>query len=738
MHLLVEIQNYNMAITRAQQARQMLKKGGEPVVQGGVENYLGRQPEVQAPRKWQSGPDKPPTELAYITEAEKKLLLKTDIHGSLKEGPNEGPAGIMSLDSFGDIGGAGAGGADTDPGGGYDTGAGGGGFSGQGPGESKQEFEDRKEQQKKDLEKFEKDQADYFKSEEFKKEKKEAAKARKKRLRDDRKKRQQRIRDILSGKFGVNNPFGLNPTELADLKALGYDPTLGLEGIGKELGAPGAIKGPNEFTADVLKQALEKSDRLSGVNLATFQNRPLDAPVPGALLNIAKGLGLLDPKINREFFSDRDYKSIFGKDKKSVLEGGKLTYDGLPVSQSQFEMLSPAEMEEVYGNYMDRRMSGEIDAYGNPTIQKPDDESDPCLGPNPPAYCFTRNEDPTPTAPPVFTPAFRFMNRGGMVEDAPMGGIMDLETARQMLFIGGIAKGISKGLKSVTRGLKKVAKSPLGKAALLGAVGFGIPGTGFGGLFGRASFGGPALGAFGKFGIGPTLFANPTIAAMKTQGLEKGFFPKFFENMTGLKVAGLSGLAGALLANVGKDDDDDFNIEEYYKMAGIDIPENQYRFLAEGGSEDLSKDPNYKGWVKLYEKNPDIAAMNDKHKEYLTFYQREQNKQAEGSREPVAKKTMPLLDLEGQEMDFRQDGGFVPIGRMEKADDVPARLSKNEFVFTADAVRNAGGGDVDKGAEVMYNTMKNLEAGGEVSEETQGLEGARKMFQTSQRLGEVI
>ena len=60
---------------------------------------------------------------------------------------------------------------------------------------------------------------------------------------------------------------------------------------------------------------------------------------------------------------------------------------------------------------------------------------------------------------------------------------------------------------------------------------------------------------------------------------------------------------------------------------------------------------------------------------------------------------------------------------------------KNEFVFTADAVRNAGEGDIDKGAEVMYNMMKNLEAGGEVSEESQGLEGARKMFQTSQRLG---
>jgi hypothetical protein len=110
----------------------------------------------------------------------------------------------------------------------------------------------------------------------------------------------------------------------------------------------------------------------------------------------------------------------------------------------------------------------------------------------------------------------------------------------------------------------------------------------------------------------------------------------------------------------------------------------------------------------------------------------------EGSKEPVAKKTLPLLDMGGKEKDYRETGGFVDMGRMEKADDVPARLSKNEFVFTADAVRNAGEGDIDKGAEVMYNMMKNLEAGGEVSEESQGLEGARKMFQTSQRLGEVI
>jgi len=74
----------------------------KPVIQGGVQNYLGKQPEVQAPRKWKSAPDKPETELAYITKAEKDLILKANIHGGLERGPNMGPSGIMSLDSFGD------------------------------------------------------------------------------------------------------------------------------------------------------------------------------------------------------------------------------------------------------------------------------------------------------------------------------------------------------------------------------------------------------------------------------------------------------------------------------------------------------------------------------------------------------------------------------------------------------------------------------------------------------------
>ena len=117
---------------------------------------------------------------------------------------------------------------------------------------------------------------------------------------------------------------------------------------------------------------------------------------------------------------------------------------------------------------------------------------------------------------------------------------------------------------------------------------------------------------------------------------------------------------------IGKDkDDDEMDLDEYYRKNSIniaDIRNNPYNFLA-----------------------PRFAADGGLMR---TGY-------AEGSKEPVAKETMPLIDMDGKEMDLREDGGFVPLGRMERADDVPARLSKNEFVFTADAVRNAGEGDID-------------------------------------------
>ena len=262
----------------------------------------------------------------------------------------------------------------------------------------------------------------------------------------------------------------------------------------------------------------------------------------------------------------------------------------------------------------------------------------------------------------------RFMAEGG-----PIGGIMDIESGRQMYFLG-------KLVKKATRAVKKIVKSPIGKAALIGGLTFGIPKTSFGGLLGTAK---------------GTAFKNFLASKATDLGLLKAG-----GGLTGKGLLALGGLgltAAPLIFGTGEEDDEDQTLDrgERLDIARIRANPNLFlarRFVAEGGS----------------------------------------------MKEPVAKKTMPLLDMGGKEMDLREEGGFVPIGRMEKADDVPARLSKNEFVFTADAVRNAGDGDVDKGAEVMYNMMKNLEAGGDVSKESQGLEGARKMFQTSQRLEEVL
>ena len=106
--------------------------------------------------------------------------------------------------------------------------------------------------------------------------------------------------------------------------------------------------------------------------------------------------------------------------------------------------------------------------------------------------------------------------------------------------------------------------------------------------------------------------------------------------------------------------------------------------------------------------NPDMLAMALYGRSYdqLTYTQKSAiddmlaTKKAEGG----------IMNLGGKEMDLRAKGGFVPIGKKEKADDVPARLSKNEFVFTARAVRGAGKGDVRKGAKRMYDLMRQYEA----------------------------
>jgi hypothetical protein len=97
---------------------------GDYAVQAGIKNYLGKQKTATVPIKWKSGKDHPDTELAYITKPEKELLIKLDLHGSMKDGKlNKGPGGIISLNSGGSgNGGNGGSGDGGSGGGGTDTG----------------------------------------------------------------------------------------------------------------------------------------------------------------------------------------------------------------------------------------------------------------------------------------------------------------------------------------------------------------------------------------------------------------------------------------------------------------------------------------------------------------------------------------------------------------------------------------------------------------------------------------
>jgi len=129
---------------------------------------------------------------------------------------------------------------------------------------------------------------------------------------------------------------------------------------------------------------------------------------------------------------------------------------------------------------------------------------------------------------------------------------------------------------------------------------------------------------------------------------------------------------------------------DYYKNLDLEKALRTFRMLKERDPEDME--------------------------ELIQFFKDRKMDAAEGGlmRENFALGTRPTEQESGLgglpiEADMRYTGGFMPYGEVEKADDVPARLSKNEFVFTADAVRAAGGGSVNEGAKKMYQAMKQLE-----------------------------
>jgi hypothetical protein len=412
------------------------------------------------------------------------------------------------------------------------------------------------------------------------------------------------------------------------------------------------------------------------------------------------------------------------------------------------------------------------------------------------------------------TPTITLAN-GGRANYAG-GGIANL---RQGYFLGKLVKSITKPFKKAFKGFKKIAKSPMGKMALLALGGYYAGG---GNLFGlqRAGMSGFKMGNL----PGASFFSKKPILSPDAIGSDK-VFPKLMK--TGVDVAktaadpsgnfltkslgfmkdnplatimATSGLSGAYTAYLNNKREDE-TMADYQRRLEIErgnfapIPVDPVQFAANGGrmgfadggdDEDEDESIRSKALGALYQK---LAMGGSAGLPPVTMQTEGQDTQSFGDDEstgmpqatPTMQNQMPMrqpmmdpriqnqmmmaqrgnpmmnrgmmsmqqpprimaqeggmMDMGGMEKDYRNEGGFVPIGEYERKDDVPARLSKNEFVFTADAVRNAGGGDIDRGAEIMENMMENLEAGGKISEASQGLKGAREMFATQQRLGEVL
>ena len=260
------------------------------------------------------------------------------------------------------------------------------------------------------------------------------------------------------------------------------------------------------------------------------------------------------------------------------------------------------------------------------------------------------------------------------------GGIMEV-APRQ----GAVLGGLKKAVKGVAKGISGLLKSDVGKLGLLAAGGFGLAGKGpLAGLLGADSF----------------LRSTALPAAQSFFGGEKTL-GKTLGVMAGGTVLG--GVLGAL------------------------SPEEQEE-VSSGRNVSALRSKLTKAYQNLGYDESEIPALVDNDlSEYTQDMARGQ--MADGGRIGYAMGTDQIVDQASgimglpqninkagvKELDLRETGGFIPpVGVKEKADDIPAMLSNNEFVFTADAVRGMGDGNVNKGAQRMYDMMKKLEKGGRV------------------------
>ena len=344
--------------------------------------------------------------------------------------------------------------------------------------------------------------------------------------------------------------------------------------------------------------------------------------------------------------------------------------------------------------------------------------------------------------------------------------------------------GLGSLVKKITRPIKKIVKSPIGKAALLGAATYGL-----GGGFGSAGFqkatllGRLGLGRFAGAGAAPGSFR-----AAQEIGVRKGLLSKLFGGAKDFAFAnpGKAALLGLGAAGVaapfffGKEEEEEIvedpfsvtpsSIAEIRQMARnrdkslAFLPQAQFVqpgfYAAEGGIARLGYDEGANEKINMIKDMLSKGADNDTIMSITGASQAEidqvKNSMAEGGRAKLAgggnrlsslinlmRNAMDRGDMDAAEtfrsdifkefglrmnkggiadlpqvrmleggmpeIDYRQSGGFVPVGKKEKADDVPAMLSKNEFVMTADAVSGMGDGSVEKGAQRMYDQMKQLE-----------------------------
>ena len=374
------------------------------------------------------------------------------------------------------------------------------------------------------------------------------------------------------------------------------------------------------------------------------------------------------------------------------------------------------------------------------------------------------------------------ISRGQMERQLRMGGgIMDV-VPRDKALLGGIKKAVKKVGKSV----KKIAKSDLGKAALL-AAGAYYAGGGFGRLPGGFKFtnipgvkggldflGGVKGGSDLMFNYAPNQLSSAFKLGQKITG----------GGITGMlgKGAALAGVSAFLTSKYGMTEEQaeeelTREPEKYLRMyytnlnpnAGSEeIEEFVRQNSADGGrigfaegpvlppdptqpvnpfgpkpgdfgiEEDIpikmaSDDTNERVLEALFEKYLDMGlSPKEAAEKAREEFDRMSKRKMEDTRglaalggkmDTASDNAMQAAGIEGlpirqnpkgvKELDLRETGGFIqPVGIKEKEDDIPAMLSNNEFVFTADAVRGAGGGDVNLGAQRMYDTMKRLEAGG--------------------------